>query len=177
MPLAHITPGIEIDLDVHLRGQDGAGEGGPYLTACIAPGSSGLFGGWAIEATHHSKDTKRLKQKSGEQGSEGISAPPVAPELYELISCDLSKSLPAVDQAHRAAILGDAAPRMLPRLQAMPRFKHKPMIVVYDEQAGLGIWMIQPESSSEIAGWQIEIERDTKTGLMTAHTLPRSVPR
>jgi hypothetical protein len=56
---------------------------------------------------------------------------------------------------------------MLPRLQADPEFADKPMIVVYDEQAGLGTWMIQPELYGIVAGRQIEIERDTKTGLMT----------
>jgi hypothetical protein len=170
VPLAHITPDIEIDLDVHLHGQDGAGEGAPYLTAFIAPGSGSLFGGWAIENASDEdaeQDTHPSNREVPEQTSEVISAPPVAPDLYGLISCDLSKSLPAVDQAHRAAILGDAAPRMLPRLQADPEFADKPMIVVYDEQAGLGTWMIQPELYGIVAGRQIEIERDTKTGLMT----------
>lgn len=157
VPLLSLAPGVRIDLNVHLPGRDGARGGGPPVSGFIAPGTDDLFGGWAIEsderpeaAGEHAQPPDRDSRKQG-----------------ALIPCDLSKAVPAVDAAHRAAILRDAVPQLLDELLSEPELADKPMIVAYDRRAGLGFWMIQPALAAMVKGWQIEIRADLETGLMT----------
>ena len=84
-----------------------------------------------------------------------------------MIPCDMSKAMPEVDPAHRAAILREAASQLPSELHDRPEFADRPILVVYDDRAGLGMWMVKPGLSDGVAGRRIEIGWDAETRLMT----------
>jgi hypothetical protein len=159
VPLLHIAPGIEIELSLHLPGHDGAGAGGPWVSGFALPGDGGLFGGWAIERDEHPGPAEQKGQSTGRPSGQPSGA---------VISYQLSKTIVETEPIRRAAFLREAASPLLRRLRAVPKYVVYPVIVVYDERAACGMWMIQPELSSMATGWRIEIRYETETGLTTA---------
>jgi hypothetical protein len=71
------------------------------------------------------------------------------------------------DPLRRTAHLREAALKMLRRLQVMPQYEGAPIIVIYDEAAGCGLWMIRQELADAVAGRCIEIRYEYSTGWST----------
>jgi hypothetical protein len=63
--------------------------------------------------------------------------------------------------------LRDAASQLRSELHDRPEFADRPILVVYDDRAGLGMWMVKPGLSVADAGRRIEIGWEAMTGLMT----------
>jgi hypothetical protein len=153
VPLVHLPPGLEIELNVQLGD---SGESGPSLSGFVVPGDGGLFGGWALERDKR-QDTDEQERLQRDLGSR---------RQAQVIPYDLSKVVEATeDPLFRAIILRERASRLRDQLWTTQEYKDKPLIVVSDERTGCGLWMIR--SSRAISGWQIELRPDTETGLLT----------
>lgn len=167
LPVLPLGPGIDLELDVHLGSEDG-----PLVTAFVAPVAGDLCGGFAIEKDEDD-DQEAADRKAeppakdaGKPAVETTPAPSDDSALYALIRSDLSNVAAATaDPRGKAAALGTAASLLQSRLCDQPEFADKPILVVYDQRAGLGMWMIKPGLSDAVAGW-IEIGWDASTGWM-----------
>jgi hypothetical protein len=179
VPVLHVAGGVEIDLNVHLPGQHGAGDGGPLVSGFVMPGDDGLFGGWAVEEDRRSeaeeerprsdRDTfnfleEFLARQAAWQAdwAKRFGLNPPAEITY-----DLSKSVATTEPLRRAATMREAASRLRSRLHARPEFADMPILVVYDERAGLGMWMVKPGLPDAVAGQRIEIRLNLVANLMT----------
>jgi hypothetical protein len=180
VPLLHMPGGIEIDLNVHLPGRDAGSDGGPLLSGFALPGDDGLFGGWAIEKDRRRQDAEKETPRADldresileellalEKAQQADRARRLGPNPPAEITHHLSGSLPAVDPLARAVILRDAASQLRSELHDRPEFADRPILVVYDDRAGLGMWMVKPGLSVADAGRRIEIGWEAMTGLMT----------
>jgi hypothetical protein len=159
VPLMNIPPGIEFELSVHLPGRGGAGADGPWVSGFVSASDDGLFGGWAIEREEgQSGADKRLPSNDHDAGRQQAA----------VIPYPLSNKMPDTKPLQQAVHLRDAAQVMQRRLRTdMTDYGHEPVIVVFDERAGCGLWMIQPVLSDKVAGRSIEIRCDLVTGLTT----------
>jgi hypothetical protein len=165
LPVLPLGSGIELELDVHLGSEDG-----PQVTAFVAPVAGDLCGGFAIEKDEDD-DQEAADRKAEPPAKDAVDTTPAPSDdsaLYALIRSDMSNVEAATaDPRGRAAALANAASLLQSRLRVRPELADRPLIVVYDEWAGLGMWMILASRFSEVAGRHIELRPDPETGLMT----------
>lgn len=157
VPLVHLAPGIEFEADVQL-GNEGD-EDGPRLSVFVVPGDGGLFGGWALERDKDHEVAGQAAPKTEQDVPEGAA----------VVHADLSQAVDASEDLRtRAAILRGSASRLQSQLWAMPEYSGLWLVVIYDGQADLGIWLFRPEVATILNAWGIELESDAETGLLIA---------
>jgi hypothetical protein len=130
VPLVHLAPGIGIEAGLQLGEVDEAD--GPRLSVFVVPGGGGLFGGWALE-----RDTDQEAA-----GKEATTTEQDIPEVTAVFRVELSQAVDATqDRRKQAAILRETASRQQRELWAMPESADVSLMVLHDEQAGLGMWL------------------------------------
>jgi len=130
VPLVHLAPGIEVEAGLQLGDEDQTDS--PYLSVFAVPGDGGLFGGWALERDTDQEAAGKETTKT-EQGT---------PEGTSVFLVDLSQAVAASpDRREQVAILRGTACRMQHELWGLPESGDAPMMVLYDKQADLGIWL------------------------------------
>ena len=148
------------------------------MTAFVAPVGGDLYGGFAIEKDEDDdqeaadRKTEPPAKDARKPAVDTIPASSSDSALYALIRSDLSNVEAATaDPRGRAAALSNAASLLQSRLRARPEPTDRPLIVVYDERAGLGMWTVKPELADAVAGGRIEIGGDASTGWMTVRVV------
>jgi hypothetical protein len=145
IPLAHLPPGVIVEAGVQIG--DGGQEDGGQLTVFVAPGQGGVLGGWALE---QEKDQETQQEKRTER------------EAGTAIAADLSRVLAASqDSREVAAILRGTAARLESQLRQMDEYHAASSITIYDDQAGLGLWLTQSRDAG--SAWRIIIEDGTES--------------
>jgi hypothetical protein len=140
VPMFHLAPGVELEVGVGL-GDVKEGDG-PELIAFMAPGNGGALHGLALE-----------RKKDDE----------ARPEEGAVIDADLLPVLEASrDPQEVAAILRRIGSRLGPDLWEMDQYREKPFITIYDERAGLGLWLTRPDDAGSPR--RIVVEEDAETG-------------
>ena len=130
VPLVHLAPGIEIEAGLQLGDEDQTD--GPCLSVFAVPGDGGLFGGWALERDTDQEAAGKEVTKTEQGTPEGTAVFPI--DLSQLVAA-------SQDRREQAAILRGTACRMQPELWAMPEYGGTSLMVLYDGQADLGIWL------------------------------------
>jgi hypothetical protein len=179
VPLLGAGDGIELDLNVHLAGHDEAGDHAPLVSGFVAPGDGGLFGGWQLEIDRGAKASEQEAPRS-EQDTWTVLAASTAPSRagqadragsYGLrLPAELTDSLAMAepkDDRLRTVIMRKAASRLQGQLHALPEFADKPVIVIYDRAARLGMWLVKPDQSKTADRQRIGIRVNLETGLTT----------
>jgi hypothetical protein len=157
VPLVHLPPGIAFEADVRLGNDDE--EDGPRLSVFVAPGDGGLFGGWALEREKGHKAARQAVPKAEQDAPEGAC----------VVHTDLSQAVFASGELPmRAAILRESASRLQSQLWATPEYSGLSLMVIYDDQADLGMWLVRSEAMTRISTWKIDLESDAETGLLMA---------
>jgi hypothetical protein len=176
VPLLDVAAGIELDLNVHLRGGEIA-DHGPPVSGFVAPGAGGLFGGWQLEVDRHPKADGKEPPRSGQDTWTVLAASIARPAAQQAdrarshgpgsageLTFTLAASVPTVDPLLRAVTMREAASRLRSQVHARPEFTGTPVIVVYDRMGGTGMWLVQPDPSRALALRRIEIRPDLGTG-------------
>jgi hypothetical protein len=180
VPLLRAGPGLEIELSVQLPGDDQADEDNPRVSGFVSPGDDGLSGGWAIELDKHAAAGEQKTEPSERPVTVEREAGPDEPTATErqrqpvgqkvgqipvaLISADLPK-IARTDPLRRAAILRETAACLRDWLQSRPGLNGMPLIIIYDERAACGIWVIQSALPAEVFSWHVEIRLETTSDL------------
>lgn len=169
LPILPLGPGIDLELAVHLGSKDG-----PLVTVFAAPVAGDLCGAFAVEKDEEddqegaNRKAEPSAKDAARRAADVAGAPSDDSVLYALIACDLSDAVEATaDSRRRAAALRNAASLLQRRLRVRSELADRPLIVVYDERASLGMWMILESRLSEVAERHIELRPDTETGLIT----------
>ena len=130
VPLVHLAPGIEIEAGLQLGDEDQTD--GPCLSVFAVPGDGGLFGGWALERDTDHEAAGQEVTKTEQGTTEGT----------DVFLVDLSQAVAASpDRRKRAAILRGTACRLQSELWAMPEYDGTSLMVLYDGQTDLGMWL------------------------------------
>jgi hypothetical protein len=177
VPLLDVAGGIELDLNVHLRGGETADQA-PPVCGFVAPGAGGLSGGWQLEIGRRPKADGKEPPRSGQdtwtvlaasiarsaaqQADRPRSHGPASPGE---LTFNLTASVPTDDPLLRAVTMREAASRLQNQLHARPEFSGKPVIVIYDRISGTGMWLVKPDPSNALALRRIEIRPSLGTGL------------
>ena len=61
------------------------------------------------------------------------------------------------DPRKRAAIVRVTASRLQSQLWAMPEYGETSLIVLYDEHADIGMWLVRPQETAKVSAWRIEL--------------------
>lgn len=177
IPLLGAADGIEFDLNVHLPGRDGTADDVPLVSGFVAPGNEGLFGGWQIEIDRRAQAAEREAPPSEpdtwtvlaastagqteQTGSHGLSSPTKR-------TFSFATPMPT-DDPLRAATMRETASRLRSELYARPEFRDEAIIVIHDQAARHGMWLVKPESPEVAAQRRIEIWLSPETGMTTVY--------
>jgi hypothetical protein len=158
IPLVHLSPGLELEVGVELTAKDGDEDvrDGPGLILFAVPGDGGVVGGWGLER----KEDITNKKKDHWAAFENVA----------VIDIDLSVVLDETDQSEqRMAILRRAAARLQSDLWTWPEYDDVSLIIVDDEQAGLGMWLARSETTAGMG--EIVIFKEAQTGGLVARIM------
>lgn len=160
IPLLHLAPGVEVEAGLQLGNEDETDS--PRLSVFVVPGDGGLLGGWALERDTDQQAAGHEETKTEQDTSDGAA----------VFLVDLSQAVAASqDPQKRAAILRGTASRIQSQLWAMPEYGKTSMMVLYDEQADLGMWLARPQVAAKVSAWRLELESGTERGLLKARLL------
>src|SRR5580704_9500224 len=151
IPLLRLPPGIELEVGVELGG-DGENDG-PGLIVFFAPSDGGVLHGWGLERENGQTGDKEEEAKRKRAGC----------VEEAVIQSDLSPALKEHrDQREIAAILRHLGIRLQAELWEMDECRGASCITIYDERAGLGLWLPRPEDTH--GAQKIVLEEDVQTG-------------
>jgi hypothetical protein len=150
IPLVHLPPGLELEVGAELKAKDGDEDGhdGPGLILFAVPGDGGTLGGWGLE-----------RKRESDRKKHDLSAL----KDVAVIDVDLSAVLDETDlPEQRMAILRGTAARLQSDLWTRPEYDDVSLIVIDDEQAGIGMWLARSETAAGMG--KIVIVNDPQTG-------------
>lgn len=151
VPLVHLPPGFELEANVQLGSE--ADEGEPRLSVFVVPGDGGLFGGWALERDED-QETAKQAPRATEQDESAEAA---------VVHANLSAATAASEEPRaRAAILRETAYRLQSELWDRPEYSGTSLMVIYDDQADLGMWLARSEAAC--SSRKMVLEQDAETG-------------